>query len=317
MNPRAFDVQLLLVFDALMAERHVTNAARLVGLSQSALSHALARLRAHFGDPLLVRTARGMEPTARALELIEPVRSAIRQVEAVFVSQPHFVPAQSRDTFVVRVGDTNEFVLLPPLLARLEAQAPGINVVVRHLPPAETVKALEDGSVDFAISAFLAHAKQIRTQRLMNDRMVVVMGRQHPGAHQRLTLQRFLALRQIRTAQDSGDTRFLEDELRARGLARNAVATTPHLLAGLHTVLASRLAMAVPERMALAFDPGGKLVQHRLPLGGERFHWQLYWHRRHDAHPAQRWIREQMVAVCAGLDEAGTRSVARGSQPAS
>lgn len=301
-NPRTLDVQLLLVFDALMAERHVTNAARTVGLSQSALSHALRRLRERFDDPLLVRTPKGMEPTPRALELVEPVRHAIRQVESVFSSAPDFVPAESREHFVIRIGDTNEFLLLPALLAALAEQAPGISLTVRHLSPADTIKGLEDGTVDFAVTALVSHPKSIRTQVLARDRMVCAMSRQHPQARQRLTAERFLALRHIRVAQDGGDTRFVEEHLRAQGLERTVVAATPHLLAALHTVTETELAIAVPEKMARAFDRSGQLVLRKLPFGGEPFDWKLYWHGRQHARPAQRWMRDLVVNAWARLD---------------
>jgi DNA-binding transcriptional LysR family regulator len=303
MNPRALDVQLLLVFDALMAERHVTNAARTLGLSQSALSHALRRLRERFDDPLLVRTPKGMEPTARALELAEPVRDAIRQVESVFASQPYFEPAESKERFVVRIGDTNEFLLLPAILTELAQHAPGVSLVVRHLSPADTIKGLEDGSVDFAVSALVAHPKSIRTKVLARDRMVCAMARSHPAAKRALTAERFLQLRHIRVAQDGGDTRFVEEQLRAQGLERTVVAVTPHLLAALHTVAKTELAISVPEKMARSFDRHGELVLHKLPFGGERFDWKLYWHSRQDARPAQRWMRELVVRAWARLEE--------------
>lgn len=302
LNPRTLDVQLLLVFDALMTERHVTHAARTLGLSQSALSHALRRLRERFGDPLLVRTPRGMEPTPRALELVEPVRYAIRQVETVFSSSPHFVPAESRDRFVIRIGDTNEYLLLPALLAELATHAPGISITVRHLSPAETMKSLEDGSVDFAVSALVSHPKSIRTQVLARDRMVCAMSRDHPAARHTLTPGRFLALRHIRVAQDGGDTRFVEEHLRARSLERTVVAATPHLLAALHTVAETELAIAVPEKMARAFDSAGRLVLRKLPFGGDPFDWKLYWHSRHHARPAQRWMRELVMRTWARID---------------
>jgi DNA-binding transcriptional LysR family regulator len=297
LNPRAFDVQLLLVFDALLTERHVTNAARRLGLSQSAVSHALQRLRAHFDDPILVRTTKGMQPTARALELAEPVRDALRQVETVFSSKPNFVPYESEERFVIRIGDTNEFQLLPALLKELAEKAPKVSLVVRHLPPVDTVQGLEEGAVDFAIGAFLQHPKSIHSLRLADDRMICALAKTHPMAHKRLTLDAFLSLRQIRVSQDGGDTRFVDDALRADGLERQVVAITPHLLAGLHTVLDSSVAMAVPERMARAFDWENKLVLHELPVGGKRFEWKLYWHRRQDSRPAQRWMRELVTSL--------------------
>lgn len=308
MNPKALDVQLLLVFDALMTERHVTKAARLVGLSQSALSHALGRLRERLDDPLLVRTAKGMEPTARALELVGPIREAIRQIQAVFDSQPQFSPLQSAESFVVRIGDCNQYLLLPAILAELEVKAPNISLVVQHLSPADTIKRLDDGTMDFAISAFLTHSKSIRSEPLMRDRMICAMASANPSAGQRLTVGKFLALRHLRVVQDGGDTRFVDQELYARGMSRKVVATIPNWLVALHAVASSAMVVAVSERMARRFDVDGRLVLRKLPIGGDRFSWQMYWHRRHDNHPSQRWMRALVSGVCARLEKADTSS---------
>lgn len=302
MNPKALDIQLLLVFEALMTERNVTKAARQVGLSQSALSHALARLRHRLGDPLLIRTAKGMQPTARALELVEPVRAAIRQVEAVFRSEPAFDPPSSKQSFVIRIGDSNDYLLLPTLLQELEARAPHVSVVVRHLSPTDTIKGLEEGTIDCAISALLPHPKSVRAMVLMKDRPVCAMSRDHPLAHEPLTLARFLELRHIRVVQESSDSRFLDEALRERGVERRIVATIPHWVVALHAVSTSQMVVAASERMARRFDTDGRLVLRKVPVGGAAFNWQLYWPRRHEAHAGQRWMRELIAEVCAGLD---------------
>ncbi|HEY4068761.1 MAG TPA: LysR family transcriptional regulator [Burkholderiaceae bacterium] len=304
MNPKALDIQLLQVFDALMAERNVTKAARQIGLSQSALSHALGRLRERLGDPLLIRTSKGMEPTARALELVGPVRDAIRQVEAVFRSEARFDPLQSKESFVIRIGDSNEFLLLPALLKALEARAPQVSVVVRHLSPADTLKGLEEGTIDCAVSALLAHPKAIRSTALMRDRMICAMSRDHPSARETLTMARFLALRHIRVVQDAGDSRFVDDALRARRVAREVVATIPHWVVALHAVSSSGMVVAASERMARRFDTDRRLVLRKLPIGGEPFSWQLYWHRRHEGDAGQRWMRALVEEVCSNLDRA-------------
>lgn len=306
MNPNALDIQLLQVFDAVMAERNVTKAARHIGLSQSALSHALGRLRERLDDPLLIRTSKGMEPTARALELIGPVRDAIRQVEAVFRSEPIFDPLQSKESFVIRIGDSNDFLLLPPLLKELEAKAPRVSLVVRHLSPADTLKGLEDGTLDCAVSALLKHPKSVRSTGLMRDRMVCAMSRDHPSARKTLTTERFLALRHIRVVQDAGDWRFVDDALRARRVARQVVATIPHWLVALHTVSTSGMVVAASEKMARRFDTDRRLVLRKLPLGGEPFSWQLYWHRRHESHASQHWLRALIADVCAKVESAST-----------
>lgn len=308
MNPKILDIQLLLVFEALMAERNVTKAARHVGLSQSALSHALARLRHRLGDPLLIRTAKGMQPTTRALELVGPVRAAIRQVETVFRAEPAFDPLTSKQSFVIRIGDSNDYLLLPTLLQELEARAPQVSIVVRHLSPTDTLKGLEEGTIDCAISALLPHPKSVRSTVLMKDRSVCAMSRDHPLAHQPLTITRFLGLRHIRVVQESSDSRFLDSALRERGAERRIVATIPHWVVALHTASTSQMVVAASERMARRFDTDGRLVLRKIPLVGGAFNWRLYWPRRHEADAGQRWIRGLIAEVCAGLDSDGAPS---------
>src|SRR5476649_2824639 len=160
---RSVDFRLLLAFDALIAERHVIRAAAAVVLSQPAMSHALAKLRQQFDDPLLARTSTGFEPTPRALELIDPVREAIRQVSSLFTEGPTFNPLTSSDVFTVRMGDMNEVLFLPELLRRLQERAPNIALTVQHLPPSETIRALEASAIDFAVSALIKHSKSVNS----------------------------------------------------------------------------------------------------------------------------------------------------------
>ena len=304
MNLKALDAQLLVVFDALMTHRHVTRAAASIGLSQSAVSHALARLRERFDDPLLIRTARGMEPTERSLRLIGPARDAIRSLESVFDGAADFDPATARDTFVLRIGDANELFILPALLRRLASEAPSVRLQVGHLSPVETVQGLEDGEIDLAVSAHLVHPKSIRSQPLIPDLMVCVTSRSNPAALGELDLERFLALRHIRVVQHPGDVRFLDAALRDKGVARNVVVTIPHWMVALHAVSDSDLVVVAPERLAnvvsatLGAALGLTLVD--LPIGSDPFSWQLYWHARHERTPGQCWLRQMLRSVTAG-----------------
>ena len=294
---RAVDFRLLLAFDALITERHVSRAAAAVGLSQPAMSHALAKLRQQFDDPLLARTSTGLEPTPKALDLIEPVREAIRQVNRLFTEGPSFDPRTSSDAFAVRMGDLNEVLFLPQLLRMLQERAPNMTVTVEHLPPSETVRALEASAIDFAVSALIKHSKSVHSVELSRDRMVCVMRKGHPAADRRLTLRAFLSLRHLRIVQSAGDVRFVEEALSRRGLRRRVVATTPHWLAASYMIERSDLVTALPESMMRRLNRDGRFVVRALPVGGNEFSWRLYWHRRYDARPAHRWIRQLFEAA--------------------
>lgn len=301
MNPRAIDLQLLLAFESLMKERQVTRAAKAIGVSQPAMSHILSRLRSQFQDPLLVRTTRGMEPTPRALQLVEPIRLALRQVREVFHAPAGFDASTAEHAFNIRMGDMNEFLVLPSVLRTMEKEAPGVALTVNHLSPAETVKALDSGEVDFGISALLTHPKSIRSVDLLTDRMVCIMRRGHPCAKKPLTLGAFLKLRHINIVQAIADTRFVEDELARRGLRRNVVLNIPHWLAAPAIVETTDLVTALSERMARRFNQGGQFVLRELPIGKRDLVWRLYWHRRYDALPAHMWMRDMVRRVCAGI----------------
>lgn len=290
---RSVDFRLLLAFEALIAERHVSRAAAAVGLSQPAMSHALARLRQQFHDPLLARTSTGFEPTPKALELIEPVREAIRQVNRLFSAGSTFDPTTASESFTMRMGDMNEVLFLPSLLHELEKRAPNITVTVQHLPPSETVRALEASAIDFAVSALIKHSKSVHSLELAKDRMVCVMRKDHPAAAQRLTTRAFLALRHLRIVQSAGDMRFVEEALFKAGLQRKVMATTPHWLAASYLVETSDLVTALSESMVRRLNVNGRFAVRPLPVGGAEFSWRLYWHRRFDARPAHRWIRSQ------------------------
>jgi DNA-binding transcriptional LysR family regulator len=142
-NLRSLDLNLLVVLDALLEERHVTRAAARIGLSQPAMSNALSRLRAMFGDTLLLRTPHGMEPTPRAIALAGPVRQALRQVQRLLDAEEAFDPATCRQGFTLRMSDLLGRLLLPALMTRLRAEAPGVSLDIVHLPPTQTVDRLE------------------------------------------------------------------------------------------------------------------------------------------------------------------------------
>jgi DNA-binding transcriptional LysR family regulator len=301
MNPRALDVQLLYAFDALMRERQVTRAAKIVGVSQPAMSHMLARLRDQFGDALLVRTTRGMEPTPRAIALIEPVRRALRQIHEVFENEEDFDPLTSSHVFTIRMGDMNEFLVLPAILGALQREAPNVCLRVQHLTPTMTLKGLDTGEVDFGVSTRLVHPKTtIRSADLLADRMVCIMRAGHPWAKRRWSVDQFLALRHINIVQSLEDTRFAEYEY-APGKRRKVVLNIPHWLAAGPLIEQTDLVTSISERMARRINDRHSLVLRELPIGKPDLVWRLYWHRRNEMVPAQRWMRALVQRVCATL----------------
>ena len=294
MNLRSIDLNLLVLFDALITERNVTRAAAKVALSQPAMSNALVRLRHIFKDELFIRSARGIEPTERALELGEQVRQILRQTQRLLTSAREFDPSTDARTFTVRMSDLIGFLALPGLLAALRREAPGLRLDVEHTPPDLTVKALEDDVLDFALSMNLTHGPSIYSEPIFDDRMVWVMRRGHPLDRARVSLAKFVAADHVRIAMSPTDIRFVDNILTERGLARNIAANLPHWLLIPPILRQTDLVAVVSGRLAAGFGDAG-LSAWPLPYRAEKFEWRLYWHCRHEGSKAHRWLRDLIV----------------------
>ena len=300
MNLRALDLNLLVALDALLTEAHVTRAADRIGLSQPAMSNALGRLRQVFRDDLLVRTANGMQPTAQAEALREPLRLVLRQIERVFEGSGSFEPGSATATLALRLSDLLAYQILPPLLAEIGSAAPGITLDILHLAPTPTVDALERDEIHAAISMSLEHSSSVRSEPLLPDRMVCVMRRGHPLAHRTLTLEDFMAASHLKVSMSPTDRRFVDDILRRTGLTRRVAVNVPHWLLVPHILRRTDLISVMPERFAAAIG-GSDFVRRDVPFSSAPFEWRLYRHRRHDGNPAVAWLCERLRQVSAGL----------------
>jgi DNA-binding transcriptional LysR family regulator len=298
MNLRNVDLNLLVAFDALMIELHVTRAALRCGLSQPAMSSTLRRLRTLFGDELLVRTTGGMEPTRRARTLAEPVRQVLQEITRLIAAERSFDASRSNRSFTMRMGDLHDVLILPNLMARLDREAPGIFLRVVHLPPEQTVAALEAGEIDLGISTGLDHPKTISSTPIYRDRIVCVFRKGHPTARLPMTLENFLQLRHVKIAQSPTDTRFVDDAIARLGRSRNVVLNVQHWLGAPEIVRGTDLVSVMWERMASRFSQDDSLTLVELPFALQPFDFRVYWHRRHNGDPAHLWLRQVVVDVC-------------------
>jgi len=303
MELRSVDLNLLVALNALLTEQHVTRAAEKVGLSQPAMSNALSRLRHLFDDDLLVRTATGMQATQRALELAEPVRQVLRQIERVLDSEPAFDPAASTRAFTLRLSDVLGLLLLPSLFQRVKREAPGLTFDIVHTSPTRTVDAIEKDEIDMAVSMGLSHAGSINSEPLMTDRMVCVMRKQHPLAAGPLSLTDFLAAKHLKVSISPTDHRFVDDVLARRGLARQVALNVPHWLLVPHILEHSELLSVMPGRFALALRHGSLAIRD-LPFASAPFAWSMYWHRRYEGNQSLRWLRRIFTDIAGTLPPA-------------
>lgn len=296
---RSLDLNLLVALDALLTERHVTRAGARVGLTQPAMSNALARLRRIVRDDLLVRTATGMQLTTQAEMLREPVRLVLRQIERVFEGGARFDPQRAKVTFALRLSDLLAYQILPLLLAAIAEAAPGVSLDVMHLSPEQTVDALDRDEIHAAISMSLEHSASIRSEPLLGDRMVCVMRRGHPLARQRLTMEAFLAARHLKVSMSPTDRRFVDEILRQMEKARNVALNVPHWLLVPHILRSTDLVSVMPEQFAASIGDG--LALKALPFPSASFEWRLYRHRRHDGDRAVDWLCERLRRAAVDL----------------
>jgi DNA-binding transcriptional LysR family regulator len=256
MNLRSVDLNLLVALEALLSERHVTKASERVGLSQPAMSNALGRLRGMFADELLVRTSTGMKPTPRAMELVDPLRHLLRQVERVLESDSSFDPETTERTFTIRMSDILACLILPRLMAQKPSQARiGFNVL--HLPPANTVDALERDELDIAISMGLDHSNSIRHEKLLTDRMVCIMRKAHPASRKKFSFESFIAQQHMKVSMSPTDVRFVDDVLAELGHQRKIVLNVPHWLVVPHVLKQTDLLAVMPGHLATALMDDG------------------------------------------------------------
>lgn len=304
MQSRDLDLNLLVVLDAVLAESSVSAAGVRLGLTTSAVSHALGRLRRAFGDPLLVRAGRHLVPTPRAAALGAETRAILAAVDGLLAPAAFFDPATLTRTFRVYATDHVLAVLGAAFDRQLAERAPraGVQFLAN---PADEVPALRDGSVDLAIGAYDALPPELSIQRLFDDRFVCVLRGAHPRACSKLTLARYLALEHVLVAPRGRPGGAVDELLAERGLSRRVARTVPHFLAALLLVSESDYVVTISERLARALAPRFGLELAALPLSSEPYTLSQIWHPRWDHDPAHRWFRGELVRAAKKLPRLG------------
>ncbi|HEY6877056.1 MAG TPA: LysR family transcriptional regulator [Polyangiales bacterium] len=300
------DLNLLVVFDVLARERSVTRAAERLGVTQSALSHALRRLRALLRDPLLVRGHGGMLLTPRAEALIVPLRSGLHALSRALHEQTAFDPGSARRTFTIASPDLFDVLVVPALLARVRELAPNVDInIVSHAAP-ELAQRLETGDVDLAV---VPHVDRSRSQpplprpqgllqkTLFRDRYACLLRSDHPALKKRtLTLQQYASLSHALVAPRGDGLGQVDEALAERGLRRRIALRMPHFLAALAIVARSDLVLTAPTALAAVGDPGLGVTAIAAPLPLPSHSINLLWHERFDTDPALRWLRTLLSA---------------------
>ena len=293
------DLNLLPALDALLAEGSVTRAARTLGLSASAMSRILARLRAATGDPLLVRAGRDMVLTPHAEALRARTRGAVLETQALLSPAPHAIDlAALRRTFHIRANEAFVEVFGAVLIAAVASEAPRVRLHFSGKPERKAAY-LRDGRADLEIGVVDEMGPEVRMRALFRDRYVGVVRVGHPLAmDDPVTTARYAAFGHVVTPHGERIGRDLDAALDGMGLRRNVVAVVPGFPAALAVARASDLVALLPASFTLAHTGAAGPHVFELPGQAEGFSIALMWHPRADADPAHRWLRELVVAAC-------------------
>lgn len=290
-NLRNFDLNLLVIFRAIMTRGSIAGAADEVGLSPSAVSHALARLRIMLNDQLFHRTANGVEPTERAKELSMEVERGLGFISSAISLQHQFVPSEANRVFTMQITDYVSGFILPRLAERLQKEAPSVSVDI--LPFSISADSVWDRvDVQIRLTPGRLQPEQVRSQRLVADDIVVLMRPNHPDAHKPMTAELYAALPHVKLSQSATGTTVIDDVLAARGLERHMAMTVSSWF-DIPDIVANSNLIAIAPRRLLQLDPRLKHLQAApLPLEEVVFSFDLCWDLRTEREPGQQWLRK-------------------------
>lgn len=307
MDSKRLDLNLLVTLEALLVEQNVTRAAARLHLSQPAVSAQLSRLRIEFNDPLLIPAQRGMIPTAKALELLDPLRQALDQVRATVVLNRSFDPVRAALTVTIACTDYLQAAVVKPLVLALRSQAPGIRVALRNLDMPQLGTQMARGDVDLALMTPQSAPPGLRTRHLFDERYVLIGRRGHPRLRRTITVAQFAQLEHVIVSLRGADfVTPVDNALAALGHKRNVVLSAASFLFVPEIVAASDFVALVPELLVRDRADRLRLVEPPFPVEG--FAVAMVWHERGHGHAGQRWVRQ---AIASTIDSPTGARVAR------
>ena len=295
MDLRQFDLNLLVIFNQLLKDRHVSSTANQLGLSQPAVSNALKRLRLLLKDELFVRTARGMEPTPYALQLVTPIADTLVALENALSQRDIFDPANSERTFTLSLTDIGEIYFMPTLMGKLSLSAPGIKISTVRNTSGNLSEDMASGLVDMAIGLLPSLTTGFFQRSLFKQHYVCMFRQGHPVASNPISLTQYKTLSHIGVTSANTGHGDVEEWLKRKGIQRNIQLHVPHFVAVGHILQSSDLIATVPERFAQKCERPFQLETSPLPFKIPNIAIKLFWHTKYHREPANMWLRQQLI----------------------
>ena len=300
------DLNLLVTFQQLVAERRVSKVAENLGLTQPAVSNSLAKLRRLFGDDLFVRTPAGMMPTPFAEQLAEPVGRALNMIHDGLNQQAHFDPASVKRALTIGMTDIGEIVFLPALLEKLRKEAPGVTLSTVRNQTINLREEMESGKVDLAIGPLPALKAGFFQRRLFLQRYVCLFRKGHKLDRKRISLADFTAAEHLVIVSAGTGHGKVDELLRKAGIERNVRLTVPHFVSVGHILRRLDLVATVTERLADSLVEPFDLTYRPHPVDLPDVAINVFWHATVHRSPIHQWLRG-VVFELFGDDHAATR----------
>jgi len=317
MLPERIDLNLLRVFDAVLEDQNLARAGKRLNLSQSAISHAIARLREALDDELFVRTPRGMEPTARALAIATPVQEALRTIHEALGAKP-FDPGTTARVFVLAANDYVTSVLLLRLSRHIVKVAPYIDLVIRPSTRLDLAEQLDVGRIDLAIGIFAEIPSRFQSEAIWSQKEMLAMRKGHPlgarglsiealadfplvtvsvGGHEEGAVSGYIFERGLARQSELFNRQALEDAMREVGRRPRYGVTLPHSLVIADLLTTSDMVAIIPQPLAALLTASEDLQAADLPYDVPTTTLRALWHQRFEYDPAHVWLREQVLEI--------------------
>ena len=295
MDLRQFDLNLLVIFNQLLKDRRVSSTADKLGLSQPAVSNSLKRLRVMLKDELFVRTARGMEPTPYALQLVEPISSALDALQNALSQRDSFDPLSSERTFTLSLTDIGEIYFMPTLMKKLSQSAPRIKISTLRNTSGNLSEDMASGLVDMAVGLLPSLTTGFFQRSLFKQHYVCMFRQGHPHANNPISLTQYKALSHVGVTSANTGHGEVGEWLTRKGIHRHIQLHVPHFVAVGHILRSSDLIATVPERFAQKCEKPFQLETSPLPFKIPDIAIKLFWHTKYHREPANMWLRQQLI----------------------
>ena len=294
------DLNLFIAFDVIYTEKNLTKSGQVLGITQPAVSNALARLRDLFNDELFIRTSRGMIPTPVANQLIGDIRNALSLIQNTISVSEKFDPSTAEMTFKISIGDTSEYRLLPLLIKQLAEIAPKVKVETYLTARKDAPRELASGAIDFSIDPPLQSDQHLKHERIYQEDYVMIVREDHPILKkQKITIEDYLDLSHIHISNRKTGMGHVDMTLYKLGLTRDIYLRAQHFLVAPYIVEQSDMAITTTKGFAVDRN----LAWRELPFDIDPLVLHLYWHENNDNESSSKWMRDLMLKTYGKLQQ--------------